>query len=134
MPPRREDKKSTSLPGGRRKKGRRGSVDQEAVTQNISRTMTTIRGAPTRRGRRPDEIGREDLEAIRAAEAEKEQLTVRVNEFITVSELADILKTPATQIVPFAFKHLNLMVTINQRLDFDQNELKAGEFEFQAVR
>jgi translation initiation factor IF-2 len=134
MPPRREDKKPAAAQSGRRKKGRRGSVDQEAVTQNISRTMTAIRGAPTRRGRRPDEIGREDIEAIRAAEAEKEQLPVRVNEFITVSELADILKTPATQIVAFAFKHLNLMVTINQRLDFDQIELIASEFGFQAVR
>ncbi|HEV2643875.1 MAG TPA: translation initiation factor IF-2, partial [Candidatus Elarobacter sp.] len=57
-----------------------------------------------------------------------------VNEFITVNELAQILKTPAVQIVGFAFKNLGLMVTINQRLDFDQIELIAGEFGFQAVR
>ena len=44
------------------------------------------------------------------------------------------LKVPATQIVAFAFKNLGLMVTINQRLDFDQIELIAGEFGFQAVR
>ena len=44
------------------------------------------------------------------------------------TELADILKIPATQIVSFAFKHLGLMVTINQRMDFDQIELIAGEF------
>jgi translation initiation factor IF-2 len=36
--------------------------------------------------------------------------------------------------VAFAFKNLGLMVTINQRLDFDQIELIAGEFGFQAVR
>src|SRR5213075_1370909 len=59
---------------------------------------------------------------------------IRVNEFITVSELAQILKVPATEIVAFAFKNLGLMVTINQRLDFDQIELIAGEFGFQAVR
>ncbi len=136
MPPRREDKQKAGggASGGRRKKGRRGSVDQEAVTQNISRTMTAIRGGTPRRGRRPEEGGREELEAMRAAEAEKEKLLVRVNEFITVSELADILKVTATEIVAFAFKHLNLMVTINQRLDFDQIELIAGEFGFQAVR
>ena len=57
---------------------------------------------------------------------------MRVNEFITVSELADILKIPATQIVAFALKNLGLMVTINQRLDFDQIELIAGEYGFQA--
>src|SRR6185369_5556421 len=38
------------------------------------------------------------------------------------------------QIVGFAFKNLGLMITINQRLDFDQIELIAGEFGFQAVK
>ncbi|MEO5569020.1 MAG: translation initiation factor IF-2, partial [Gemmatimonadaceae bacterium] len=77
---------------------------------------------------------RDDLEAARAAEAERERKLVRVNEFITVQELAQIIKVPATEIVAFAFKNLGLMVTINLRLDFDQIELIAGEFGFQAVR
>ena len=70
--------------------------------------------------------------AQRSAAAERERKTVRVNEFITVSELAQQLAIPATQIVGFAFKTLGLMVTINQRLDFDQIELIAGEFGFLA--
>ena len=122
----------TPSSGPRRKKGKRGQVDQEAVSANIFRTMKEMRGAPGKRRR--DDSGREELEAIRAAVAEKEKKTVHVNEFITVSELADILKIPATQIVSFAFKHLGLMVTINQRLDFDQIELIAGEFGFIAVK
>ena len=130
-PSRREEKR-----GGKRKKGKRGVVDQEAVTANISRTMTALRGAPARRGpRRADEgVSREEMEAQRAAEAERERTTVHVNEFITVSELASSLKIPPTQIVTFALKNLGLMVTINQRLDFDQIELIAGEFGFHAVR
>ena len=126
----------TDAKGGRRKKGRRGSVDQEAVSQNISKTMSALRGGGGRRGRRSydNSDAREEQEAQRAAAVEREKKTVRVNEFITVSELADILKIPATQIVAFAFKNLGLMVTINQRLDFDQIELIAGEFGFQAVR
>ena len=120
--------------GPRRKKGKRGAVDQEAVSANISRTMRQMGGpAPRRRGQR-DDSGREELEAMRAEIAEREKKTVRVNEFITVSELADILKVPATQIVSFAFKHLGLMVTINQRMDFDQIELIASEFGFVAER
>ncbi len=116
------------------KKGKRGSVDQAAVDANISKTMSALRG-PARRGRRfDDSASREELEAFRAAAAERERTTVRVNEFITVSELAQILKVPATEIVGFAFKHLGLMVTINQRLDFGQIELIAGEFGFQAVK
>ncbi|HEX7545658.1 MAG TPA: translation initiation factor IF-2 [Gemmatimonadaceae bacterium] len=118
---------------GRRKKGKRGQVDQEAVSANISRTMRQMGGpGPKRRGTR-DDGSREEIEAMRAAAAEVEKKLVRVNEFITVSELAEILKVPATQIVSFAFKNLGLMVTINQRLDFDQIELIASEFGFNAV-
>ena len=147
-PPRRDDRKPTGgassggAPAGgppprRGKKGKRGMVDQEAVSANINRTMTAMRGAPTRgrgRGRFDEGATREEVEAQRAAAVERERTLVRVNEFITVSELATILKIPATQIVGFAFKNLGLMVTINQRLDFDQIELIAGEFGFQAER
>lgn len=145
---RREDRPRPGGPGGgtgfgpnaspssgprRGKKGKR--VDQEAVTANISRTMRQMGGGGgKRRGGRVDESAREELAAIRAEMAEREKKTVRVNEFITVSELAEILKVPATQIVSFAFKHLGLMVTINQRMDFDQIELIASEFGFIATR
>lgn len=123
--------------GARRKKGKRGSVDQEAVSANITRTMSALRTGPGRRpGRRSfdDGVTREEVEAQRVADVERERKTVRVNEFITVSELADILKIPATQIVAFALKNLGLMKTINQRLEFDEIELIAGEYGFQAVR
>jgi translation initiation factor IF-2 len=135
-PARREDRPAPAAGAPRRddrraRKGRRGSVDQEAVSANISRTMTAMRG-PARRTRRSDEP-REDAEALRAA-AERERKTVHVTEFITVAELADVLKVPATQIVGFALKNLGLMVTVNQRLDFDQIELIAGEFGYNAVR
>ena len=132
---------TSGMPAGaqsprRSKKGKRGAVDQEAVTANISKTMTAMRGVPSRRGggRRFGAEMRAEAEEQRVAAAERERKTVRVNEFITVSELAQILAVSATQIVGFAFKTLGLMVTINQRLDFDQIELIAGEFGFQAVK
>ncbi|WP_310570336.1 translation initiation factor IF-2 [Gemmatimonas sp.] len=120
----------------RGKKGKRGAVDQEAVSANITKTMTAMRGAGARGrgGRRFGADMRAEMEEQRVAAVEKERKTVRVNEFITVSELAKILGVSATQIVGFAFKTLGLMVTINQRLDFDQIELIAGEFGFQAVK
>ncbi len=119
---------------GRRRKGKRG-VDQEAVDANVSKTLAAMRGGPQRRTA-SDMRGevRERREAGMAEAAEREKKIIRVNEFITVSELAQILKLPATEIVGFAFKNMGLMVTINQRLDFDQIELIAGEFGFQAVR
>ncbi|MDP9202448.1 MAG: translation initiation factor IF-2 [Gemmatimonadota bacterium] len=137
-PPRREDRgtgRGEDRGARRGKKGKRG-VDQEAVSANIGKTMASMRGPIRRGGARRAEDGtyREEQAAQRQAEVEREKKTVRVNEFITVSELAQILKTPAVQIVGFAFKNLGLMVTINQRLDFDQIELIAGEFGFQAVK
>ena len=119
---------------GRRRKGKRG-VDQEAVDANVSKTLAAMRGGPQRRTA-SDLRGevRERREAGMAEAAEREKKIIRVNEFITVSELAQILKLPATEIVGFAFKNMGLMITINQRLDFDQIELIAGEFGFQAVR
>ncbi|MGE3527016.1 MAG: translation initiation factor IF-2, partial [Gemmatimonadales bacterium] len=116
------------------KKGRRSQVDQEAVQANITRTLAGLRGKETRK-RRSDEPSYRDLQAGRAAEEkELERTRIRVNEFISVSELADLMKVPASQIVQFAFKELGLMVTVNQRLDFDQIELIASEFGFQAVK
>jgi translation initiation factor IF-2 len=117
------------------KKGKRGAVDQQAVTDNISRTLQGMRGPAGRGGGRRDARDtREELEALRAANEQRERTTVRVNEFITVADLAQILKISPTQIVGFALKNLGLMVTINQRLDFDQIDLIASEFGFQAVR
>jgi translation initiation factor IF-2 len=137
-PTRREDRNTGRGEdrGARRgKKGKRG-VDQEAVSANIGKTMASMRGPIRRGGARRAEDGtyREEMAAQRQAEVEREKKTVRVNEFITVSELAQILKVKAVEIVGFAFKNLGLMVTINQRLDFDQIELIAGEFGFQAMK
>ena len=67
-------------------------------------------------------------------EAERERTTVRVNEFLTVAELADLIDETAQGIITSAFKNLGLMVTINQRLDFDQIELICDEFNFTVER
>jgi translation initiation factor IF-2 len=123
--------------GGRKKgkKGKRSMVDQDAVQANILRTLQGMKGGAGRKGRRPDEPSFRELQAGRLAEErEKEKTRIRVNEFISVSELAAAMKVPATQIVQFAFKELGLMVTVNQRLDFDQIELIASAFGFEAVR
>ena len=120
--------------GGRKgKKSKKNYVDHDAVQANILKTLAGMKGGP--RKRRADEPSYRDLIASRtAAEAEREKTRIRVNEFISVSELAESMKVPATQIVQFAFKELGLMVTVNQRLDFDQIELIASAFGFQAVR
>jgi translation initiation factor IF-2 len=130
------DERRREKGGKKRKKGKK-SVDFEAVQQNISRTLTSMKGPAGRKTGPRREEGpsfREMQETRRQEEKEREKTLVRVTEFITVSELANILRVPPTQIVTFAFKELGQMVTINQRLDFDMIELIASAFNFQAVR
>jgi translation initiation factor IF-2 len=127
---RRRDKK-------RRRKGKRSQVDKQAVQANISRTLASIKGPGGKKSarRREDEpSARELAEQRRVEEQEREKTVVRVNEFITVSELAEVLSLTPTDIVTFCFKELSMMVTVNQRLDFDQIDLIAGAFGFKAQR
>src|SRR5690606_26076108 len=64
----------------------------------------------------------------------EEARTIRVNEFLTVAELAELIDRSPAEIVASAFKNLGLMVTINQRLDFHQIELLLDEVGFKAIR
>ena len=118
------------------KKKRKGRVDQEAVDATFRKTMAAMESGGRRRRRSRDtaptqqERVQEEQERVRA----EEEQTVRVNEFLSVAELAELIDVSPTQIVASAFKNLGLMVTINQRLDFDQIELLLDEFGFRAVR
>jgi translation initiation factor IF-2 len=123
----------------RRKKDRKKKrgVDQEAVDQMFKKTMAAMGGGGTRRRRKGRDIGpsaQERREEERERQRVEEATTVRVNEFLTVAELADMIDRNPTEIISSAFKNLGLMVTINQRLDFDQIEMLLDEFGFQAIR
>lgn len=124
---------------GKKKGKRRNRVDQDAVQDNIQRVMAELKGGGGKKRRRKSSSrpSREEREAqeeeVRQLE-EEEAKTVRVNEFLTVAELSELIDTPSTDLVSAAFKNLGLMVTINQRLDFDQIELLLDEFNYQAVK
>jgi translation initiation factor IF-2 len=121
-----------------KKKGkRRQRVDQDAVQENITRVMAELKGGSKKRKRKGGRPTREELELQEMEaqeEVEREAMTIRVNEFLTVSELAELMDVSATEIIGSAFKNLGLMVTINLRLDFDQIEMLLEEFGFKAVR
>ncbi len=123
---------------GKKKGKKRQRVDQDAVQDNIQRVMAELKGGGKKRRRKtPSGPTREEREAQEEEErqlAEEESKTVRVNEFLTVAELSELIDVPSTELVSAAFKNLGLMVTINQRLDFDQLELLLDEFNFKAVR
>ena len=129
--------------GQKKAKGKKGKkrarVDQGAVQDNIQRVMAEIKGGgkKRRKGRMSPQDLRDEREAkeeVARQEREKESLTVRVTEFLTVKELSELIDVSSTQIITSAFKNMGLMVTINQRLDFDQIELLLDEFGFQAAR
>jgi translation initiation factor IF-2 len=119
-----------------KKKKRRQRVDQDAVQENVQRVMAELKGGTGRKRRRSrhDAESRQQEAAERERRAVEEATTVRVNEFLTVAELAELVDEDATQIISSAFKNLGMMVTINQRLDFDQIELLLDEFGYKAVR
>ncbi|MDZ7779381.1 MAG: translation initiation factor IF-2 [Gemmatimonadota bacterium] len=132
-------------PDGRRKskdkkKGKkRQGVDQDAVQSNIQRVMAEIKGGGggkkrRRKGQRVSQEEQEEQEEQERQEEEKERTTVRVNEFLTVAELSELVDATSTEIIGSAFKNLGLLVTINQRLDFDQIEMLLDEFGYTAVR
>ena len=121
----------------KRKGKKRQRVDQSAVQENIQRVMAELKGGGRKRRRKataPKKEQREAAEEEARQEKERDRTTVRVNEFLTVSELSELVDVGATEIIGSAFKNLSLMVTINQRLDFDQIELLLDEFGFTAVR
>ena len=122
-----------------KKKGKkRQRVDKDAVQSNIQRVMAEIKGGSGKK--RKKKKGRQTVEEQEAQveqerqEEERERTTVRVNEFLTIAELADLIDVSSTDIIGSAFKNLGLLVTINQRLDFDQIEMLLEEFNFIAIR
>ncbi len=127
-------------PDGRRKRGkkkRRDRVDQGAVQSNVQRVMAELKGGKgkrRRKGQRETAEERAEREIQEEIAAEQEAKTVKVNEFLTIAELSELIDESPTTIVGSAFRNLGLMVTINQRLDFDQIELLLDEFGFQAAR
>ena len=133
-------------PDGRRKKKdkkkgkRRAGVDQDAVQSNVQRVMAELKGGAgggkkrRRKGQRVSQEDQEQQEELERQDQERERTTVRVNEFLTVAELSELVDATSTEIIGSAFKNLGLLVTINQRLDFDQIEMLLDEFGYTAVR
>jgi translation initiation factor IF-2 len=117
--------KGETREGPRRRRRRRRKVDQQAVEQNIRQTMAKMEGRTRRRKR----VRREKPEIT---EVEPENL-VKVTEFVSVAELADLINVAATEIIATCMD-LGLMVTVNQRLDFDTISLICEEFGYAAQR
>ena len=87
---------------------------------------STNRAASRKKKRREREAEEERLQELKTLDSK----VIRVNEFIAVSELANLMEVPVGDVISKCIG-LGLMVSINQRLDVENITLVADEFGFQ---
>ena len=125
--------------GGKKNKKNRGrgqkslEVDDEAVARQVKETLARLtsksqnkKGAKYRKEKR--EAVQEKINAEQKAE-KKESKTLKLTEFVTVSELATMMNIPVTKLIS-TLMSVGIMVSINQRLDAETINLVADEFGF----
>ncbi len=113
-----------------KKRSVRAEVDEEEVQKQIKETLARLttkgksKGSRYRREKREaiSQKHREDEDRI-----ELEKNILKVTEFVSVNELASMMKTPVTEIISTCM-NLGLFVSINQRLDAETLALLADEF------
>ena len=125
--------------GGKKNKKNRGrnqrslEVDDEAVARQVKETLARLtsknqnkKGAKYRKEKR--EAVQEKINAEQKAE-KKDSKTLKLTEFVTVSELATMMNLPVTKLIS-TLMSVGIMVSINQRLDAETINLVADEFGF----
>ncbi len=117
----------------KRKRVKKFEIDEKDVKAAIKKTMssmddtvTTNRASSRKKKRREREAEEERLEELRTLDKN----IIRVNEFIAVSELANLMEVPVGDVISKCIG-LGLMVSINQRLDVENITLVADEFGFE---
>ncbi|MEM6782600.1 MAG: translation initiation factor IF-2 [Bacteroidota bacterium] len=124
--------KSASTKTKSKKRGKRGPVvNEDEVESNLQETLNQIQqGASRARQKRRRERRDQRAAEREAAEArmEEEQSLLRLMEFISTGELADLMGVPVNEVIQKGFSN-GLMISINQRLDADTIVLLADEFE-----
>jgi translation initiation factor IF-2 len=117
----------------KKKRVRRFEVDEREVKEAIRKTLMSMddASAPGRaNARKRKRREREALEEKRLEEKSIAGKLLKVNEYISVSELANLMNVPVSDVITKCIE-LGLMVSINQRLDVETITLVADEFEFE---
>ena len=109
----------------------RPEVNDEEVQKQVKETLARLtakggkgKGAKYRKDKRDAVSARRDEEMERS---EIDKSTLKVTEFVTVSELATMMNAAVTDVI-MACMNLGLMVSINQRLDAEALVIVAEEF------
>ncbi len=111
----------------------RPEVSDEEVSKQVKDTLARLtakgvknKGAKYRKEKRDAQAERANEEFEREA---MERSTLKVTEFVTVSELATMMNVSVTEVIS-ACMNLGLMVSINQRLDAEALVVVAEEFDY----
>jgi len=117
----------------KRKKVKKFEIDERDVKEAIRKTMlsmddTTASGRASARKRKRKEREEKEEEIIEQKSLEKN--IIKVNEYIAVNELANLMGVPVGDVISKCIE-LGLMVSINQRLDLETITLVADEFGFE---
>lgn len=121
----------------KKKKSRRGGgkkVDEEDVEKKMRETMQRMQqsgtvGSKRQKRRRQRKEEREEEQQLQEEMQELENEVLDVTEFITVSDLADLLDVKPNDVITTCMS-IGMMVSINQRLDASTIELVASEFDY----
>ena len=126
-----KNKKKNRNRGGQQKPA---EVNDEDVARQVKETLARLtnkqnqnkKGAKYRKEKR--EAAQEKInEELR--EEKKESKTLKLTEFVTVSELATMMNVSVNQVIG-TLMSVGIMVSINQRLDAETINLVAEEFDF----
>jgi len=133
--------RNNNKPGGRgtdnnsrNKKGNNGpqEIDAKEIQEKIKETQAKLAGGGSRNKNLKAKYRRnkreERAEKRAAEEMANEGNVIQVTEFISVSELANLLDVSFADVISKCMS-LGIMVSINQRLDAEVIELVASEFD-----
>ena len=108
------------------------AIDESDVETKMKETLAMLSGGGAgrkrqkRRKQKREEMAAE-RETLQSERSEKEQRVLEVTEFITVSDLADLLNTSPNEIIMHCM-NLGMVVSINQRLEASTIELLAEQY------
>ena len=109
-------------------------VNEEDVARQVKETLARLtskssqnkKGAKYRKEKRDAAAEKRDEELLEQELGEK---TLKLTEFVTVSELATMMDVPVTKLIG-TLMSIGVMVSINQRLDAETINIVAEEFGF----
>lgn len=118
----------------KRKKSIREAITEEEIARAIRETRQgmeeTSAVSSRNKLRQRKKLEREEKELQRIEDIERESSILRITEFLTTGELANLMGVNSADIIMKCMK-LGLMVSINQRLDKDTITLIADDYGYQ---